>query len=1093
MVARSAGRTRAGGAGVTDPSVRIASGVQAPAVLAIGSLLALLTVLGAAGLLWHARQSDIDQWRQTAAVLSTTMTEHAGQTVRAADLVLQSIVIPLNDARIATEEDLWRTMDTPAIHEAIRNKVAAVPQVDVATIVDRRGDVINFNRYYPPYAPGTPGKRVNLADRDYFQAMMQGPNDGPFISAPVQNRVTGEWTFYLARQIRDQAGHPIGLVITGINSSFFEAFFRAVNIGKGSAISLYRGDGIMLARDPPAGAFIGRSFANQPLFRSVLQPGFSANAQVATDPPLVGRRGQLRIVAPLRLRDFPLVTNVTLSEDIVLANWRVMACWVGGLAVVLAASVLALSGLLARLLGRQHRTLADLARANAAAEAASTAKGQFLANMSHEIRTPMNAILGLVHLLQNRPLGPAELDMVRKIHNAGRSLMAIINDILDVSKIEAGRLEIEHAPFALGAVLDNVAAIMGAAVGGNPIELIIGPVPEGANYLKGDALRLEQVLVNLVGNAIKFTPAGEVALTVTLAGARAGEVDLRFAVRDTGVGIPPDKQEAIFSAFSQADGSTTRRFGGTGLGLTITRHIVTLMGGSISLTSAPGEGSEFSFVIPLVLDEPRGTPALPFLAGQRVLIADDHAVARDMLVQVARSMGWRTVAACSGDEAVARALAEVEAGTPFDALFLDWKMPGTDGLTAAARLRAALGKRQPPAIVMVTAGDREHLQRHALAGAVDAVLAKPITASAMYNAIGHASRHPAGTQKENPARHDRARLAGISVLVVDDSDINREVARHMLENEGARVLLAADGSQAVETLRAAPDGVDLVLMDVQMPVMDGYEATRHIRQTLHLAELPVVALTAGAFTNQQAAAFEAGMTGFVPKPFHVDDLIATVLRLAGPRPSLAAAKPPPAASPIDLQRGLSNWGDQTSFRKYLRLFAATHVRDGKEIARLLAEGRRKDAAALTHKLKGAAGSMALMHVWQQADSLEQTIHQGNDAASLVRDLQVGLQAACAAIAAYTGSEESASGPAIPVGTEVSPLVDALVLTLDRDDPAAAEPILDRLAGKLPAAQLAALRERLEVFDFRGAEAIAHALRARSRIGADQALDETASP
>ena len=242
------------------------------------------------------------------------------------------------------------------------------------------------------------------------------------------------------------------------------------------------------------------------------------------------------------------------------------------------------------------------------------AKGQFLANMSHEIRTPMNAILGLAYLLRNRPIGPAEHDMVQKIRNAGRSLLGIINDILDFSKIEAGRLEIEHAPFRLGDVLDNVATIMGSAVGEKAIELIVGPVPAGAMFLKGDALRLEQVLINLASNAIKFTEAGEVALTVSVVDTRPGQVDLRFAIRDTGIGIPVEKQEEIFSAFSQADHSTTRRFGGTGLGLTITKRIVTLMGGSIGVVSAPGKGSEFSFVVPLTLDEEGGRLSPPTLA-----------------------------------------------------------------------------------------------------------------------------------------------------------------------------------------------------------------------------------------------------------------------------------------------------------------------------------------------------------------------------------------------------------------------------------------------------------------------------------------------
>ena len=281
----------------------------------------------------------------------------------------------------------------------------------------------------------------------------------------------------------------------------------------------------------------------------------------------------------------------------------------------------------------------ELERLKNQAEVANRAKSQFLAAMSHEIRTPMNAVLGLAYLLKNRPLAPAEHDMVQKIRSAGRLLLGIINDILDFSKIEAGAVLIEHAPFQLSDVLDNVATIMSSAVGKKRIELIVGPAPASAMFLKGDALRLEQILINLVSNAIKFTEAGEVALTVSLSDTRPGQVNLRFAVRDTGIGIPAEKQEEIFSAFSQAENSTTRRFGGTGLGLAITRRIVALMGGSVSLASVPGKGSEFSFVIPLAVDEQADRKPSPCPGGQRMLIADDHPVARDMLAEVACSMG----------------------------------------------------------------------------------------------------------------------------------------------------------------------------------------------------------------------------------------------------------------------------------------------------------------------------------------------------------------------------------------------------------------------------------------------------------------------
>ena len=274
------------------------------------------------------------------------------------------------------------------------------------------------------------------------------------------------------------------------------------------------------------------------------------------------------------------------------------------------------------------------------------------------------------------------------------------------------------------------------------------------------------------------------------------------------------------------------------------------MGGSIGLVSAPGKGAEFSFVVPLVLDEGGARLSPPPLAVQRVLIADDHPDALNILAEGARGMGWSTATASSGEDAVLQTLAAVDGGTPFDVLLLDWKMPGTDGLAAAVRLRDALGERQPPAIVMVTAHDREDLMRHAAAGLLDAILSKPVTASAMRNAVGQARSKWAGQQEESTGRREGARLAGLSILVADDSDINCEVARRILENEGARVLLAADGGQALETLRVTPDAVHIVLMDVQMPVMDGYQATRQIRDILHLT-LPVVALTAGVFKDRR--------------------------------------------------------------------------------------------------------------------------------------------------------------------------------------------------------------------------------------------------
>ena len=712
----------------------------------------------------------------------------------------------------------------------------------------------------------------------------------------------------------------------------------------------------------------------------------------------------------------------------------------------------------------------ELAEAKEEAEQASRFKSDFLANMSHEIRTPMNAILGLAYLLENRSLGSAERDMVQKIRNAGRSLLGIINDILDFSKIEAGRMEIEAAPFRLGDVLENVATIMGAAVGGKNIELILGPVPAGRQYLVGDALRLEQVLINLTGNAIKFTEAGEVTLTVSPVDGQAER--LRFAVRDTGIGIPEDMQAEIFSAFSQADNSTTRRFGGTGLGLTITRRIVDLMGGCISIDSRPGLGSEFSFIIPLARDpQPRQTPAP--LTGLKALVADDHPVAREMLAATTRNMGWITTVAAGGEDAVALARAALEAGTPFDVLLLDWKMPDTDGLAVATRLHTGPGEVPSPAIIMVTAHDRETLLSAPQAGMADAILTKPVTASAIYNAVGAARGKQKGRLAEQPAPRQKTRLAGLTILVVDDSEINCEVARHILEEDGARVMLASDGLRAVETLRT--QAVDIVLMDVQMPVMDGIEATRQIRECLHLADLPILALTAGAFKNQREAAIQAGMDGFVPKPFDVDELIAAVLGLTGRASGTAAiVKREDGGAPIDVERGLRNWSNREAYAKYLRRFATTHGEDGAQLARLLAGQGHAEAATLVHKLKGAAGSMALPAVWRQADRLEQALDQGKAAATELEALQEALRAAAIAIAAWTEPEEAVAGNAA-ADTATGQLLAQLLQALDRDNPDEAEPILAALSGQLPADKLASLREHLDAFDFRGAESIARTL------------------
>jgi signal transduction histidine kinase/CheY-like chemotaxis protein len=747
------------------------------------------------------------------------------------------------------------------------------------------------------------------------------------------------------------------------------------------------------------------------------------------------------------------------------------------------------------------------------AEAANRAKAEFLANMSHEIRTPMNGILGLAYLLEQRQLDGDAADLVRKIRNAGRSLQAIINDILDLSKIEAGRLDIERVPFNLSDVLDNLASIMAASAGDKDLELTIAPSPR-VGQLVGDALRLEQVLINLTGNAIKFTTRGAVGIGLSVLEHSDNHAVLRFAVTDTGIGIPEEKQQHIFSAFSQADSSTTRRFGGSGLGLTICRYLVEHMGGQIGVNSVPGRGSEFWFTIPFdCVAAGQVEPAA--LTNLDVLVVDDSDLARENIALMARGLGWRASQAVSGEQAVTCLRDRHHAGSHFDALLLDWQMPGMDGMQLAQVIRQAYPAEQQPMLMMVTAYARDELLRHPEIELVDGVLTKPVTSSCLYNALARAQQRRGGELESVPERVASARVAGVRLLVTDDSDINREVAMRILTAEGATVSLASNGREAVDWLVQNPDAVDIVLMDVQMPVLDGYEATRLLRQMPAFAGLPIVALTAGAFKSQQDEAREAGMDAFVAKPFNVDELLDVVWRLAGVGPAAgapasveapaAAVAPAVAAAPpvafagsasvaapavvaapasaaaaavpdtlpgVDLARALKVWKEPQRYSAILDRFIADFGDIGDRLAAELAANGPAGLDAISHQLKGVAGNLAMPEVTRLAGALQLVTVQGGDAAGLIADLRAALATVQASAAALAAQSAGQGAPAVPASLAAQPaqaLLDELLACLDQDNPDAATSLLAALAARLPAGALDAVRACLDGFDFRGAE------------------------
>ncbi len=710
------------------------------------------------------------------------------------------------------------------------------------------------------------------------------------------------------------------------------------------------------------------------------------------------------------------------------------------------------------------------------AERASEAKSRFLANMSHEIRTPMNAIIGLAYVLGKMELPRRASDLALKIHRSGQSLLGILNDILDYSKIEAGRLEIEKAPFELGEVLDNLATIMTASAAGKGLELVITPPPLANCRLVGDLLRIGQVLINLTSNAIKFTEQGMVEVKIAPTESQDNRTALRFSVRDTGIGMDRETLERLFAPFAQADSSTTRRFGGTGLGLAISRRLVNMMGGEITVESAPGRGSTFTFTLELPLQERRTPNQAPL--DLRLLVADDNPISLEGFGATIRSMGWEPELFEGGEELLHRVLDDPQLQSPRAVLLLDWQMPGLDGMDLAHRLRKELPRERRPITLIITAQDQEQLEQHPDRSLVDGILSKPLGPSMLYNAVMQSrDNRLQGEDKAKPAGPALRRLTGLRLLLIDDSDLNRDVALEIFRSEGAEVHTAADGRQALDWLSARPDGADCVLMDVHMPVMDGLEATRRIRAAPDLAELPVIALTAGAMEEHREAALGAGMSGFIPKPFEPDSAVALILSLLGRDPAshpdtgvIASAQAAVTGQAVhDVAFGLRLCRDRQRYERYLRLFQRQYAPALEQLAKTVPDPGPLEG--LAHKLKGSAATLGLQRTATQAGELETLLQNGDDAAQAVQQLREELALAMEAIGDYLPDEKPAvsAAPAPPDPEIVTPILQRAIVGLASYNPETLKPELEQLERYLGAGRLNPVNDALDAFDFDHAE------------------------